>query len=114
MKDDRLYLTHIAECIRRIESFTQGGREAFMQSPMIQDAVVRNFEIVGEAAKRLSQTLKDAHPDTPWRRVAGFRDVLIHNYFHVDLNEVWNVVERDLPGLKSKVEAILQRAPGQP
>lgn len=85
MKDDRLYLTHILECIGRIEGYTQDGRDAFMASSLIQDAVVRNFEIAGEATKHISQTLRDAHPHVPWKRIAGLRDVLIHNYVQVDL-----------------------------
>lgn len=108
MKDDRLYLINIAECIQRIESYTREGRDVFMQSSMTQDAVIRNFEVMGEAAKRVSQGLRQTHPEVLWHRVAAFRDVLIHNYMRVDLDEVWNILERDLPGLKRKVEAILQ------
>lgn len=107
MKDDQLYLIHIADCIRRIESYTAGGRDDFMQSEMAQDAVVRNFEIIGEAAKHVSETLRRGHPDVPWRRISGFRDVLIHDYVGVDLDEVWNIVERDLPELKAKLGRIL-------
>lgn len=81
MKDDRLYLINIIECIERIEAYTKGGKEVFLASTLIQDAVVRNFEIIGEATKRMSQPLKDQQPHVPWRRIAGLRDVLIHNYF---------------------------------
>ena len=108
MKDDKLYLIHMAECIERIESYIQGGREAFMQSSMAQDAVIRNFEVMGEAAKRIPQGLRDRYPDLPWQRIAGLRDVLIHDYMRVDLDEVWNIVERDLPDFKSKIQAILR------
>jgi uncharacterized protein with HEPN domain len=83
-----------------------------MQSPLIQDAVIRNFEVIGEAAKRVSDQFKQAHPNVPWRRVAGFRDVLIHDYLGVDLNEVWGIVERNLSDLKRKIEAILQELGG--
>ena len=79
-----------------------------MQTPMIQDAVVRNFEIIGEATKRLSQDLKQAYPDIRWQQITGFRDVLIHNYVRVDLDEVWGIIERDLPSLKAKIKVILQ------
>lgn len=79
-----------------------------MQTPMIQDAVVRNFEIIGEATKRLSQDLRQAYPDIQWQQIAGLRDVLIHDYLRVDLDEVWGIIERDLPELKGKIEEILQ------
>ena len=111
MKDDRLYLIHISESIGRIETYAKDGRAAFLQSPLIQDAVIRNFEIIGEAAKQLSPKLKQAHPNVPWRSVAGFRDVLIHQYTGVDLDEVWNIVEHALPDLRRQIDAILT-APG--
>jgi uncharacterized protein with HEPN domain len=112
VKDNRLYLSNIAECIERIETYTQDGQDAFMQSTLIQDAVIRNFEIIGEATKQISQELRQKHLDIPWRRVAGFRDVLIHNYMSAVLDEVWLVVERDLPILKRRIKEILQSLKG--
>jgi uncharacterized protein with HEPN domain len=111
MKDNRLYLIDIAECIHRIESYTHGGRDQFLQSTMIQDAVIRNFEIMGEAAKQLSQDFKEANPDVPWRRIGGFRDVLIHAYHRVRLDEVWVYVE-GLSELKQKIQTLLRQAGG--
>ena len=107
MKDDRLYLIHILECIERIASYTADGREAFMGSPMRQDAVIRNFEVIGEAAKHLSESFKVEHSEVPWRRVAGFRDILIHDYIGVDLQEVWTVVEKDLPALEEAIRRMM-------
>lgn len=106
--DDRLYLTHIAERIERIEEYTSPGRARFMVDTMTQDAVVRNFEIIGEAAKRLSESVEESTPDIPWRRIAGFRDVLIHDYAGVDLEEVWEVIENELPSLKEAVKYLLK------
>lgn len=108
MKDDRLYLSNIWECIERIETYTQDGKEAFLQTTLIQDAVIRNFEIIGEATKRLSPEIKAAYPDLPWQQVAGFRDVLIHDYLKINLNRVWGVIEQNLPQLKATVEEILR------
>jgi uncharacterized protein with HEPN domain len=110
VSDDRLYIIHISECLQRIESYTAGGRDAFMGDPRTQDAVLRNFEVIGEAAKRVSTETRERTPQVPWRRLAGLRDVLIHRYERVDLNEVWQVVERDLPNLKHSVEALLRES----
>ena len=108
IKDDRLYLIHISECIAKIESYASKGREAFLQDTMIQDAVIRNFEIIGEAVKSLSEDFKKSHVEIEWRKVAGFRDVLIHDYMGVDVFEVWKITEGPLLDLKVKVESLLK------
>jgi uncharacterized protein with HEPN domain len=107
VRDNRLYLSNIKECIERIESYTSEGREAFMQTPMIQDAVIRNFEIIGEATKRLSAELRISYPKIQWQQIAGFGDVLIHDYLKVNLNLIWGVVEKNFLELKGTVEEIL-------
>ncbi|MBM3303188.1 MAG: DUF86 domain-containing protein [Deltaproteobacteria bacterium] len=108
MKDDRLYLVSILESIGKIRSYTKRGRAAFSANQMQQDAVVRNFETIGEATKQISRRLRQKHPEVPWRQVAGFRDVLIHDYLGIDMDEVWSIVQYDLPDLEAKVKAILR------
>ncbi len=106
-KDPRIYLAQMLECIEKIIRFTAGGKEAFLRDAMVQDAVLRNPEVMGEAAKRLDEPFRSAHPDIPWRALAGLRDVLIHQYEGVDLERVWIIVERDLPSLKAAIAGLL-------
>jgi uncharacterized protein with HEPN domain len=108
MNRDPVYLDHIREAIERISAYSAAGREDFFRNRMAQDAVIRNFEVIGEAVRHLSDSLKDRRPDVPWRRIAGFRNVLIHDYMNVDEEEVWNVVETDLPALRKAVEELLK------
>jgi uncharacterized protein with HEPN domain len=107
MKDDRVYLIHVLECIKQIEEYTIDGREEFMDSRLIQDAVIRNIEIIGEAIKRVSPGLRGQHPEIPWKEMAGMRDVLIHDYMGVDLKIVWNVVSRNLAEIKDHLRGLL-------
>lgn len=108
IKDDQLYLIHISDCIEKIGTYTTQGKESFLKDSMIQDAVIRNFEIIGEAVKSLSEEFKKNHLEIEWRKVAGFRDVLIHDYMGVDMNEVWGIIEGPLPELKAKLQALLK------
>jgi uncharacterized protein with HEPN domain len=103
VNDDRTYLLHIRDAIDAILHYTSEGREHFLQDRKTQDAVVRNLEIIGEASKRLSDDLKQSQPQVPWKQIAGMRDRLIHAYFGVDLNLVWEVVEKRLPELRAAV-----------
>lgn len=107
MKDDKVYLIGIVECIDSIQEYTQNGQNEFLNSKLIQDAVIRNLEIIGEATKNISKELREIHFDIPWRQMAGLRDILIHDYLGVDLFIVWNVVENELPNLKSKIKSLL-------
>lgn len=107
MKDDAVYLRHIQECIRRIEEDTLGGRESFMASHTFQDAVLRNLQTLAESTQRLSGTAKSAHPEIDWRRVAAFRNVLVHGYLGIDLETVWKIVQQDIPHLKRVITTML-------
>ena len=101
-----MYIVHIQERIGRILEFTAGGRENFLDSPIIQDAVLRNFEVIGEAVKQLSAEIKARYSDVNWRDVAGLRDVLIHNYIGVNLDMVWHIIQDDLPILERTINAM--------
>ena len=109
MKDDLIFLQHIFDAIKDIENYTDGGEEVFYSTKMIQDAVIRNLEIIGEAVKNISPAIRIEYPDIPWKQIAGLRDVLIHHYFGVDLESVWLVVEKRLPTLAERIEFILFR-----
>lgn len=103
MKDDLLYLRHILEAIDRIQAYTAGGPDDFRGDLKTQDAVVRNLQIIGEAAKKVSKEKRTAHPDVPWREMTGMRDRVVHDYFGVSLDIVWDVVQNHLPPLREKV-----------
>ncbi len=108
MKKDEVYLLHIRDAIKRIESYTGDGKDAFLREPIIQDAVIRNLEIIGEAAKNLSAAFRSENAEQPWSKISGMRDVLIHEYFGVRLETVWAVVSKRLPELKRFVDSALR------
>ncbi|SNS05509.1 Uncharacterized conserved protein, contains HEPN domain [Anaerovirgula multivorans] len=87
----------LQECIHNIETYVEPGKVEFFKSKLIQDAVIRNLEVIGEATKKIAYELRHREHDIPWKEMAGLRDVLIHDYFGVDLDIVWNVVKKELP-----------------
>lgn len=107
MKDPRVYLAHILECITKIQEYTREGEEVFLSEARTQDAVLRNFTVMGEATKRIPTEYREQHPGIPWRMMAAFRDVLMHDYEGVDLHRVWDVVEKELSPVKHAITAIL-------
>ena len=105
---DPIYLGHMLEAIARIRGYIGRKRRAgFLASALLQDAVIRNIEIIGEAAGRLSPEFAARTPDIPWREIAGMRHRLIHGYMRVNLDTVWEVTQRDLPALERDLRALL-------
>ena len=106
---DAVLLAHIRECIERIAEYIGGDRASFFGSSLVQDAVVRNLQILAESTQRLSEPLKATEPGIPWTAIAGFRNILTHGYLGLDLESVWSVVEQDLPELEEAIERMAAR-----
>jgi uncharacterized protein with HEPN domain len=103
-------LEDISDSIRRILDYTGGlNYEKFSKSPLIQDAVVRNFQVLGEATKKLPATFRKQHSKVPWSKVARFRDKLVHHYSGVNYDVVWEIIEESLPELQGQIRQILKR-----
>lgn len=111
MKDDRLYLLHISESLERIEEYVADGKEAFFADRKTQDAVLRNLQTLAESSQRLSEPLKAFHPEIDWRGIAGFRNILVHDYLGISLPRVWEIVQVFLPQLKVAVRHWLETWP---
>ena len=114
MKDDRLYLIHIHECLEHIEQYTAEGKTHFFADAKTQDAVLRNLQTLAESTQRLSPGLKATHPDVDWQDIAAFRNVLVHDYLGINLVRVWEIIERHLPVLKQQIKAILKELGEKP
>ncbi len=96
------------EAIERIERYAARGRKAFETDELLQTWVVHHIQIIGEAVRKLSDALRSQHPEIPWAQIIAMRNIVVHDYFGVDTDEVWAAVERDLPDLKRKIQAILR------
>ena len=107
MKDDLAFIEHILLCIDKIREYTKNlTAQEFCNNELIQDAVIRNIEIIGEATKKISANLKSQYREIPWKEMSGMRDKLIHDYFGVDVEVVWKSVKEDIPYLKSLIQSI--------
>lgn len=108
-KDPNIFLTHILESIEWINKGINGlSKDKFINNVPVQDAVIRRLEIIGEAVKNLPAAIKKKYPDIPWQKISGLRDKLIHHYFGIDLELVWEIVKKDLPPFKNQIEEILR------
>jgi uncharacterized protein with HEPN domain len=111
MRSDRLRQYDILNAIHVVERFKPDRREELDDNLPLQSVLIRFIQIIGEASWRLSQAVRVAHPEVPWDKIASMRHVLVHDYFRVDLNQVWNVATVHVPRLKSQIEAILASLP---
>ena len=106
-KDRSVHVRHIHDCICRIKTYVHEGKEAFLHDTKTQDAVIRNLEVIGQAVKDIGiEDLIASHPDMPWAQVAGARNLLAHHYLGVDIALVWNIIEKHLPQLESRIMEI--------
>lgn len=107
MRRDEQRLRDILEAIEKIDRYAKEGRAAFETDERTQVWIVHYIQIIGEAARALSEGFCERYPQIPWSEIVGMRNILVHDYFGIDLDEVWTVVERDLPVLRREVQAIL-------
>jgi uncharacterized protein with HEPN domain len=110
-RNPRVYLEDILHAVAQIEQYTAKGKDAFFAQTLIQDGVIRQLSIIGEAAGKLPIGMKAKHPAVPWKKIVGMRNVIIHDYAETDISTVWIVVERDLTVLRRTAEAMLRETP---
>jgi uncharacterized protein with HEPN domain len=107
-RDYKVYLEDVLEAIGRIQHYVGGfSFDSFQDDRRTVDAVVRNLEIIGEAVKQLPEGIRTKHPDVDWKKIAGLRDILVHNYFGIDLELIWDILENKLTPLQEAVTRIL-------
>jgi uncharacterized protein with HEPN domain len=108
VRDPRERLEDILEAIHNIQRYTESGRQAFDQDELVQSWCVRHLQIIGEAARALPDETRNSMPEVPWSNIIGMRHVLVHNYFGIDTELVWNVIENQLDRLKTEIELFLR------
>ncbi len=108
-RDPGVYLEDILGATRKIQEFTKGfSLSRFSRDQKTLDAVVRNLEVIGEAVKKIPPSIRSRHPEVDWRRIAGLRDILVHEYFGIDVEIIWDVVKHKVPALRAQVSRILK------
>ena len=108
MRDEEERLQDILEAISQIEKYAVQGKEEFQQNELVQIWIIHHLQIIGEASNNLSQQLIAKYPQVPWAEIIAFRNILVHEYFRIDLQAVWKIIKRDLADLKNQVEKILE------
>lgn len=107
IKDDLAYIDHILDCIRKINEFSKGfSLKEFKTNELVQDAIIRNIEIIGEASKKISNETKHNYNEIPWKEIAGMRDKLVHDYLGVDVIVVWKTIKEDIPTLERQIKEL--------
>lgn len=114
MNEDRLYLVHISECIANVEELTASGKEAFFAAKHDKAAVLYYLQTLAESTQRLSESIKNTHPEIEWAKIVGFRNRLVHGYMNVNLLVVWDIIEKNLPALKMAVQNMLESLDDEP
>jgi uncharacterized protein with HEPN domain len=113
MKDDSIYLRHIIDAFTQVDHYMDGiSHEEFFSNKLLQDGVIRQLEVMGEAARNLSDDFRNEHPQIPWSQMIGLRNRMTHAYFNVNLQIIWEIVRGDLPDLKRKIQCILDNIKG--
>jgi len=107
VRSQKAYVEHVIDCIRRIREDSAGGREAVFASHTLQDAILRNLQVLCESTQRIDQRYKQIDPGISWKSIAAMRNVLVHDYFEVDFETVWQIVEQDLVPLDKAMHALL-------
>ncbi len=108
-RDSRLYLEDMQQALERITRYLQRQTfDTFEQNELLVDGIVRNLELLGEAAKHVPQDIRSNHPSVPWTKIAGLRDILTHQYFAVDLQIIWDVVTNQVPTLRNAIRVMLE------
>ena len=110
MRSERAYLEHILHCIEGIQEDACDGKDVVFASPTLQDAIVRNLQIMCESTQRVTESSKMRHPEVDWRGISGLRNVLVHSYFEVDLETIWTIIQRDLRVLEGAVKRLLEES----
>jgi uncharacterized protein with HEPN domain len=107
MRDDRERLLDIIEAIENVQKYASQGGSVFRNDELIQTWILYHIQILGEAAARISDEFQECHPDIPWFKIIGMRNILVHDYFGIDIEAVWSVVENDIPVLYEQVKKLL-------